>query len=131
MKRLLILVACAALLTSGCRSCSWWRRGAPCRSLAGGRCSTPAPAFDPYASVAPATCGVDGFSQLGDINCGNDITVGTAGMIDGSCPTCGPGYYGGAGTVIEGAPIGIGGDPGTIIDGASVRPALPAPPAGP
>ncbi|MCA9179515.1 MAG: hypothetical protein KDB14_33900 [Planctomycetales bacterium] len=101
MKRMIILIACVALLLSGCRSCPWFkRRGAPCRSSL---------TFDPYttapAPLAPA-CGIDGFA--GEIGCGQDTVVGYGGIPD--CPNCqvtgdvgvgGVDYYGG----METAPV--------------------------
>lgn len=73
MKRLLILTACAALLLSGCRNCSWFKRnrGAPCRSSL---------TFNPYtaapAPMAPG-CGLDAYA--GEMVCGQDVVVGYGG----------------------------------------------------
>lgn len=97
MQRLLILSAIAsALLLSGCRNCSLWRRGAPCRASSG---------FDAFASTtAGPLCGIDAFR-------GGDVTVGMPG-----CPDCQPG---------EVADMGSGYYSGPVVDGGVV-PSLPA-----
>ena len=96
MKRLIILTACVALLLSGCRNCSWFRRnrGAPCNNNL---------TFTPYTAPAPAPpaaagCGLDAYA--GEIGCGQDVTVGYGSIPN--CPNCqvnggfvgaGSGYY--------------------------------------